>query len=290
MDNAIDTTPTVPSALPIAPATQPASADAERARVKDLAQQFESMLISQMLKEMRSGMMSDDDQEGGFGAGAFSDSINSQLGLALSRSGGLGLADIMRRAIESRMTGQAATAAVAPAAASLVGGAESPAPPTATLPAAELQTSEGLDDMPTGPVTSAFGWRSDPMTGQAKFHAGRDIRMAYGQDVHSAAAGTVTFAGERSGYGTTVEVDHGGGLVTRYAHLSAPAVSVGQAVASGQVIASSGNSGRSTGPHLHFEVLDHGQAVDPATAIQGFSRVADSHNARDLQVAGPPVG
>jgi len=135
-------------------------------------------------------------------------------------------------------------------------------------------------------VTSNYGWRNDPITGQVRFHSGRDIRMAYGQDVHAAGAGTVTFAGERSGYGMTVEVDHGGGLVTRYAHLSAPAVAVGQAVDSGQVIASSGNSGRSTGPHLHYEVLDHGQPVDPSTPIQGFSRVADFHSGKALPSQG----
>ena len=112
-------------------------------------------------------------------------------------------------------------------------------------------------------MTSGFGWRSDPFTGAAKFHSGTDIRMAYGQDVKSAAAGTVSFVGEQSGYGLVVMVDHGNGVQSRYAHLSAAEVAVGDPVNSGQVIARSGNSGHSTGPHLHFEVLENGRPVAP---------------------------
>lgn len=274
-------------------AQSPSATDAERARVKDLAQQFESMLISQMLREMRRGMLSDDEQEQGLGAGTFIDQMDSQLGLALSKSGGLGLSEMLRRSIDSRMQPSAAIDTTHPALQMLDlvdrpvqgrgletdvvdGGPERPAP-------------QG-GDISTGAITSNFGWRNDPMTGQVRFHSGRDIRMAYGQDVHAAAAGTVTFAGERGGYGITVEVDHGDGKVTRYGHLSAPAVSVGQTVESGQVIASSGNSGRSTGPHLHFEVLDHGRPVDPGTPIQGFSQVADFHSGRVLHGAGHSIG
>jgi murein DD-endopeptidase MepM/ murein hydrolase activator NlpD len=278
IDTSLLTTPATPGGI----ATN-GSPDAERARVKDLAEQFESMLLSQMLKEMRRGMLSDDEQEGGLGAGTFTDAMDSQLGLALSRTGGLGIAEILRRAIQDRLQPS--------------GAAVDTAHPL-------LQTVRGLDNgidihpldsgpvegVPAGPVTSNFGWRNDPISGQVRFHSGRDIRMAYGQDVRSAAAGTVSFAGERNGYGMTVEVDHGGGMVTRYAHLSSPAVAVGQTVESGQVIASSGNSGRSTGPHLHFEVLENGRPVNPDTPIQGFSRVADFHNGRDLHGAGHSIG
>src|SRR5262252_2066194 len=92
-------------ALAVSQALQsPSVTDADRARVKDLAEQFESMLMSQMLKEMRGGMFGDDEQEQGLGAGAFNDSMNSQLGLALSRSGGIGIADILKRAIDHQMT------------------------------------------------------------------------------------------------------------------------------------------------------------------------------------------
>jgi murein DD-endopeptidase MepM/ murein hydrolase activator NlpD len=101
------------------------------------------------------------------------------------------------------------------------------------------------------------------VSGARKFHAGVDIAVAYGREVKSAADGVVSFAGTQGGYGHTVVVDHGGGRQTRYAHLSEPLVRQGDRVAEGQVVGKSGNSGRSTGPHLHFEMLVNGRAVDP---------------------------
>jgi murein DD-endopeptidase MepM/ murein hydrolase activator NlpD len=103
----------------------------------------------------------------------------------------------------------------------------------------------------------------DPLHGQHRFHAGLDLRAAYGQDVRAATEGVVTFAGEQAGYGLVVVVSHGSGLETRYAHLSSAEVAQGERVRAGDVIARSGNSGRTTGPHLHFEVRHHGQPVDP---------------------------
>jgi len=117
-------------------------------------------------------------------------------------------------------------------------------------------------------ISSRFGWRDDPFTGAAQFHRGIDIAVAYGRDVRSAADGIVSFAGVQSGYGHTVVVDHPGGRQTRYAHLSASLVRAGDAVAEGQVVGRSGNSGRSTGPHLHFEMLVNGQAVDPTLVAE----------------------
>ena len=103
--------------------------------------------------------------------------------------------------------------------------------------------------------TSGFGGRSDPINGSAAFHAGVDFAGAMRTPILATAAGVVSFVGTRSGYGNVVEVDHGHGLRTRYAHLSAALVSVGQRVALGERIAAMGNTGRSTGTHLHYEVL-----------------------------------
>ena len=90
--------------------------------------------------------------------------------------------------------------------------------------------------------------------------------MAYGQDVKAAADGVVSFSGVQNGYGQTVVIDHDGGRQTRYAHLSQEFVRAGDVVAEGQVLGKSGNSGRTTGPHLHFEMLVNGRPVDPAIA------------------------
>ena len=99
-----------------------------------------------------------------------------------------------------------------------------------------------------------------------RFHQGVDIAVAYGHDVKAAADGIVSFAGVQNGYGNTVVIDHEGGRQTRYAHLSQELVRAGDVVSEGQVLGKSGNSGRSTGPHLHFEMLMNGRPVDPVTA------------------------
>jgi murein DD-endopeptidase MepM/ murein hydrolase activator NlpD len=128
------------------------------------------------------------------------------------------------------------------------------------------QGGEGLAEfsMPLDSDTSsAFGWRNDPFRGRRKFHNGVDLRAAYGTEVPTAAPGKVTFAGERGAYGLLVVVEHPNGIETRYAHLSSTAVQPGDSVAAGQTIGRVGSTGRSTGPHLHFEVLLDGKRVNP---------------------------
>jgi murein DD-endopeptidase MepM/ murein hydrolase activator NlpD len=116
-----------------------------------------------------------------------------------------------------------------------------------------------------GYISSSFGERSDPFTGRAAFHKGVDFAGREGNDIVAVATGVVTWAGDRDGYGEMVEVNHGNGYVTRYAHNAENLVSVGATVKRGDVIARMGDTGRATGPNLHFEVLRDGQAVDPRT-------------------------
>ncbi len=117
-------------------------------------------------------------------------------------------------------------------------------------------------------ISSGFGYRSDPFEGSAAFHAGLDFKAPMGAPVFSAARGRVAFVGQRNGYGNCVEVDHGNGLLTRYAHMSAFHARVGDPVAAGQVIGAVGSTGRSTGPHLHFEVRLNGQPVNPRPFLE----------------------
>lgn len=119
--------------------------------------------------------------------------------------------------------------------------------------------------MPITPsyVTSGFGARADPFGGGAGFHKGIDFHASMGDPVLSAADGVVRFAGVRSGYGNLVEIDHGNGYVTRYAHNSRLLVQAGDLVRSGEQVAKAGSTGRSTGPHVHFEVLANGAVVNP---------------------------
>ena len=117
-------------------------------------------------------------------------------------------------------------------------------------------------------ITSGFGYRRDPFNGRAAMHAGIDFKGAVGSPIFAAAEGRVTFAGWKGGYGKAVEVTHANGLVTRYAHLSRIDVQPGQAVAAGATLGGMGNTGRSTGPHLHFEVRINDRAVNPRPFLE----------------------
>jgi murein DD-endopeptidase MepM/ murein hydrolase activator NlpD len=251
--------------------------DADRAQIKRLAQEFEAMLMTQMLREMRRSMASEGEPDGGgFGRDMMTDTIDVELGQALSRVGGFGLAGVLLKGIE-RSGGEPQSSAAAPVQAApdapdvpvaaapppvstLALPMSPPADPAPAVPAA----GTGELKVPDGTVTSAYGWRRDPFTGAPQFHKGIDVAALYGQNVPVAAAGRVLFAGNGGSYGTMVVVEHGPGQQTRYAHLSAVDVRAGDQVISGQVIGKTGDSGRSTGPHLHFEVLTDGQPVDPA--------------------------
>ncbi len=118
-----------------------------------------------------------------------------------------------------------------------------------------------------GFISSYFGERQDPFTGEEAIHKGVDFAGNLGDEVVAVAAGVVTWAGVRAGYGKLIEISHGNGFITRYAHNEKTLVSVGDAVTRGEPIALMGSSGRSTGPHVHFEVLKNGRQVDPLTFI-----------------------
>lgn len=117
-------------------------------------------------------------------------------------------------------------------------------------------------------ISSGFGYRSDPFTGGGAFHPGLDFKGPSGAPIFAAAQGVVSFAGIRSGYGNCVEVDHGQGLVTRYAHMSRIEARPGERVGPGVEIGKIGSTGRSTGPHLHFEVRIADRPVDPRPFLE----------------------
>ncbi len=233
----------------------------DRSELLRVAQQFEAMLLTQMLHEMRkAGEWEKDGDQGeeglGLGTESFTEAIDAELGLHLAKHKGLGLTSQLMQAFD-RLAGT--TAPTSPESAS-----ESKPLTLNSEPAhsGDLGAFQAK-------VTSAFGWRSDPFTGQATFHRGVDLQAAYGQDVQAAAAGTVVFSGEQRGYGTTVVVEHADGSKSRYAHLSATTVATGSAVETGQTLGRAGKSGRATGTHLHFEVTSpHGTPVSPGQWMQ----------------------
>ncbi|MCM0000890.1 MAG: M23 family metallopeptidase [Erythrobacter sp.] len=131
-------------------------------------------------------------------------------------------------------------------------------------------------------ITSGFGYRRDPFNGRGAMHAGIDFKGAIGSPIFAAADGRVTFAGRKAGYGNAIEITHGNGMLTRYAHLSRIDVKVGQAVAAGATIGGLGSTGRSTGPHLHFEVRINDRAVNPRPFLEAAPDVL-----KEVRAAGP---
>ena len=123
-----------------------------------------------------------------------------------------------------------------------------------------------------GWMSSRFGKRNDPITGRPAWHNGVDFGGKEGADVLTVAAGVVVYAAPRSGYGKMIEISHGRGFATRYGHHKELLVKVGDIVKKGQLIGLMGSSGRSTGPHVHFEVFKNGRVVDPASYIHRASR------------------
>ncbi len=289
---------------------------AERAKVATLAQEFEAMLLLQMVRQMRHSLLSEEERDTGFGGETMTETFDAEFARYLSQAGGLGLARIVSEQVTARAAASAdatangdtansdaatgtdassvtpsspvtkpmppASTGAPPPAASLASAvapltpeaAEAVAPSSPLAAAAELaQRARTLAastravslDLPLDGVTSSpFGWRADPLHGARRFHSGVDLKAAYGTTVEVAAPGTVTFAGERGGYGLTVVVSHGNGVETRYAHLSSIDVREGQPLDASAVVGRVGQSGRATGPHLHFEVLVDGERVDPA--------------------------
>jgi len=143
----------------------------------------------------------------------------------------------------------------------------------------------GLDGIPQvmpadiNSISSGFGYRRDPFTGAGAMHAGLDFRGPLGSPINAAAAGVVSFVGVKSGYGNVVEISHGSGMITRYAHMSAFSARVGQQVAAGERIGAIGSTGRSTGPHLHFEVRINDRAVNPRPFLETAPHVLEEARA-----------
>jgi murein DD-endopeptidase MepM/ murein hydrolase activator NlpD len=122
-----------------------------------------------------------------------------------------------------------------------------------------------------GWISSRYGYRKDPFSGKKMFHRGVDISSKRGAEIVAVASGIVSYSGFKSGFGNTIELIHGDGFVTRYAHNQENLVKVGEAVSKGQIIGKVGSSGRSTGPHLHFEVSQRGKSLNPKKYLKSVN-------------------
>lgn len=198
---------------------------------KEAAEKFEAFLYTFMAKNLRGS-----EPNGMFSSGpmsTFAEMFDEEIGKRVGESHALGLADQLE--MHFAQAGRAA------------------------MPADAHHPELGVE----GTLTSHFGPRVDPINGTPGFHRGVDIGAPSGTAIHAVRAGRVIFAGPHGGHGNLVEIDHGNGVVTRYAHCSEIGVVPGQEVGENEVIGEVGTTGHSTGPHLHFEVQVDGRAVDP---------------------------
>ncbi|MFT3915753.1 MAG: peptidoglycan DD-metalloendopeptidase family protein [Anaeromyxobacteraceae bacterium] len=194
-------------------------------------------------------------------AGMFAEALAD----AVAQAGGLGLADQVTRSLSG------GAAAPGP----LPGPARALAP--AVAPPASGAALAALSGPPVqGAITSRFGARIDPLTAEPADHHGVDLGAPEGAPIRTPGAGLVLRAGPRGGYGNAVEIDHGNGVVTLYGHAAQVLVTPGEKVEAGQEIATVGSTGRSTGPHLHFEVRVGGRPVDPARVLKTYAARAEA--------------
>ncbi len=219
------------------------------------ASKLEAFFIRQFLAQARpkgDGML-----DGGFAGDTFREMLDTQMADSIADAGGLGLAAGFEAAMTRTPTARAATSATAPTLLDQLDGERS-------------RSGAGSMIRPApGRFSSGFGQRVDPMGNGTGFHPGLDIAAGAGTPVVAAAAGEVIHAGPTGTYGNMIAVRLADGTETRYAHLSAVGVKVGDRVLAGSPLGAVGSTGRSTGPHLHFEVRRAGKAVDPRPFLDG---------------------
>jgi murein DD-endopeptidase MepM/ murein hydrolase activator NlpD len=234
----------LPNPIALQPRTSAAAQPADGLQRRKLAQEFTAFLYQEILKAMRAATPQDGLVEGeSMSRDFFTSMMDSEVARVVARRDSSGVAKAVEKTfqripVELNKT-QPASDPLLPVTA---------LPPTLPVP---------------GRVSSSFGVRADPFDGQGRFHHGVDIAAPAGTPIHAVAPGRVVFSGVKPGYGNLIEVEHGGGWVTRYGHNSKNLVNVGDQVDAGRRIGLVGRTGRASGDHLHFEARQDGRAVDP---------------------------
>lgn len=231
--------------------------------------EFEALLLTQLTAALNP--TSDEGEDAVFsntGADMYKQMFSEQIAKVMANNGGIGIADTILRQLQAKASDKT------PALERAMQAANAVKQEASAIPALKINAVTEAEEMPTawqapvaGRITSQFGRRVDPLSGEHRAHHGIDIAAPRGTPIGAASAGTVIFAGRRGGYGNTVIIEQTDGKQTLYAHAEQLLVNVGEQVAAGQTIATVGSTGRSTGPHLHFEVRENGQPVDPATTF-----------------------
>lgn len=215
---------------------------------KAVAKQMESVFLNEFLKIMMEQTSFGKDKT----VATFLPVMTTEIAKSLSEKG-IGIADFLMKNIETRVT-------------NIVKDTRRLQDDKNPTPVARSAQSP-ITPPVTGRITSGYGMRQDPVDGKMRQHNGIDIAMPEGTPVMPAAPGKVVFSGNSGGYGNCVVIEHENGMATLYAHNSANNVKTGEVIDKNKVIALSGSTGKSTGPHLHFEVRRHGLPIDPMDAV-----------------------
>jgi murein DD-endopeptidase MepM/ murein hydrolase activator NlpD len=237
----------------------------QKSELKNVAEQFEAIFVTQLLKVMRETIEESGLTDGGYGKTVYTELFDQEIASSMASHGTLGIGDILYKSMEKRIDAKDSEAA------SKVNPDSSAAPlesKPSLAPGSEMKSAlpEDISDMQLpihAAISSSFGLRKDPFSSQIKFHRGIDLAAPEGMTVVAALPGKVISAGYESGYGNTVLIEHEGGIKTRYAHLASINVKPGDVVTSENAVGTVGSTGHSTGPHLHFEVIRMGKPVDP---------------------------
>lgn len=225
---------------------------------------FESLFINQMFKSMRETIGKSELFHGGKAEDIYTSMLDTELSKNMAQAGGIGLADMLLRQLSDQEPEPVIQAEpVKPEVPTIEPVQVKTMPTVAAEPVQEEPEKFSFPLKELKRVSSRFGDRTDPITGHMRFHHGMDIAANQGTPVYPASSGKVIFSGKKGGYGNMVEILHDDGLVTRYGHNAENTVKEGDIVSPSQPIAYVGSTGRSTGPHLHFEVLRNGKALDP---------------------------
>ncbi len=237
-------------------------------KIRRIAIQFEQILLENLLKEaFKEEENNESSKIFGNSFNALKDFKTMMLSQYFSESGGLGYQEVIERQIKEKLLTDNNSSNMKRIRESMNfiedGEIELPVPPTK--------------------ITSPFGYRRDPIDGKRRFHAGIDLRVKIGTPVKSIMSGEVIYSGWKKGYGNIIVIRHKNGIETKYAHNSKILINSGDRVNAGDTIALSGSSGRSTGPHLHFEVLKDGKPINPLLflkrkSFQLYKKIAEINN------------
>jgi murein DD-endopeptidase MepM/ murein hydrolase activator NlpD len=246
-------------------------------RLEEAAREFESLLTESMLRSMRSSIREESETDESYGQGIYEEMMFQQMARAVAQKPGLGVARMISQKLAQQ--NEPSSSGALPGIESnlskstIQGLGEIPAAfSTSTVSAHSALPNEAgsghqLHTPVAGKISSNYGWRVDPIDGQEKFHRGIDFAAPAGTPIEAVESGRVIFSGKSPQYGNVVVIEHPDKMQTLYAHLAERDVEVGEQVSRNQPIGRVGSTGRSTGPHLHFEVFDHQHNIDPLTRI-----------------------